>query len=43
MCERMMNNNVRMRYIGRTRDLPPEVQEKMHWVEETTAATPAPR
>ena len=35
--ERMMNNNVRMRYIGRTRDLPPEVQEKMRWVEETTA------
>jgi undecaprenyl diphosphate synthase len=35
--QRMMDNNVRMRYIGRTRDLPPEVQEKMHWVEETTA------
>ena len=35
--ERMMNNNVRMRYIGRTHDLPPEVQEKMRWVEETTA------
>jgi undecaprenyl diphosphate synthase len=35
--QRMMDNNVRMRYIGRTRDLPPEVQEKMHWVEDTTA------
>ena len=35
--ERMMNNNVRMRYIGRTHDLPPEVQEKMRWVEDTTA------
>src|SRR5271170_2440055 len=33
--ERMMNNNVRVRYIGRTLDLPPEVQEKMQWVEET--------
>jgi undecaprenyl diphosphate synthase len=35
--QRMMDNNVRMRYIGRTRELPPEVQEKMRWVEETTA------
>jgi undecaprenyl diphosphate synthase len=35
--QRMMDNNVRMRYIGRTHDLPPEVQEKMQWVEETTA------
>jgi undecaprenyl diphosphate synthase len=35
--QRMMDNNVRMRYIGRTADLPPEVQEKMQWVEETTA------
>jgi undecaprenyl diphosphate synthase len=35
--QRMMDNNVRMRYIGRTRDLPPEVQEKMLWVEQTTA------
>jgi undecaprenyl diphosphate synthase len=35
--QRMMDNNVRMRYIGRTRDLPPEVQEKMHWVEDATA------
>ena len=35
--QRMVNNNVRMRYIGRTHDLPSEVQDKMHWVEETTA------
>jgi undecaprenyl diphosphate synthase len=35
--QRMMDNNVRMKYIGRTHDLPPEVQEKMHWVEDTTA------
>ncbi len=35
--QRMMDNNVRMRYIGRTRDLPPDVQEKMRWVEDTTA------
>jgi undecaprenyl diphosphate synthase len=35
--QRMMDNNVRMRYIGRTHDLPRDVQEKMRWVEETTA------
>ncbi len=35
--QRMMDNNVRMKYIGRTRDLPPEVQEKMQWAEEATA------
>jgi undecaprenyl diphosphate synthase len=35
--QRMMDNNVRMRYIGRTRDLAPDVQEKMRWVEDTTA------
>jgi undecaprenyl diphosphate synthase len=35
--KRMMDNNVRMRYIGRTHDLPPEVQDKMRWVEETTS------
>jgi undecaprenyl diphosphate synthase len=35
--QRMMDNNVRMRYIGRTRELPPEVQEKMRWAEEATA------
>jgi len=35
--QRMMDNNVRMRYIGRIHELPPEVQEKMHWAEETTA------
>jgi len=35
--ERMRNNNIRMRYIGRTHDLPPEVQDKMRWVEQETA------
>lgn len=35
--KRMMDNNVRMRYIGRTHELPREVQEKMRWAEETTA------
>jgi undecaprenyl diphosphate synthase len=35
--QRMMDNNVRIRYIGRTHDLPPEVQDKMHWAEEMTA------
>jgi undecaprenyl diphosphate synthase len=36
--QRMMDNNVRMRYIGRTHELPAEVQEKMRWAEEATAA-----
>jgi undecaprenyl diphosphate synthase len=35
--QRMMDNNVRMKYIGRIHELPPEVQEKMRWAEETTA------
>jgi undecaprenyl diphosphate synthase len=35
--QRMMDNNVRMRYIGRTHELPPEVQDKMRWAEEATA------
>jgi undecaprenyl diphosphate synthase len=35
--ERMKANNIRMRYIGRTRELPPEVQDKMQWAEEATA------
>lgn len=35
--ERMRQNNIRMRYIGRTQDLPPDVQDKMRWVEEATA------
>src|SRR5208283_4139359 len=34
---RMMDNNVRMRYIGRTSDLPNDVQEMMRRVEEATA------
>ncbi|MGA2276248.1 MAG: isoprenyl transferase [Terracidiphilus sp.] len=35
--QRMMDNNVRMKYIGRTRELPAEVQEKMRWAEDATA------
>jgi len=35
--QRMMDNNVRIRYIGRTHELPPEVQEKMLWASEATA------
>jgi undecaprenyl diphosphate synthase len=35
--QRMMDNNVRIRYIGRTRELQPDVQEKMRWAEEATA------
>jgi undecaprenyl diphosphate synthase len=36
--QRMMDNNVRIRYIGRTHELPPEVQDKMRWAEEITSA-----
>ena len=35
--QRMMDNNVRIRYIGRTHELPTEVQDKMQWATETTA------
>jgi undecaprenyl diphosphate synthase len=35
--ERMMDNNVRMKYIGRIHELPGEVQEKMRWAEDATA------
>src|SRR6202142_424113 len=35
--QRMMDNNVRIRYIGRTHELPHEVQDKMQWAQETTA------
>src|SRR5258708_20979272 len=35
--QRMMDNNVRIRYIGRTHDLPPEVQDRMHWAADMTA------
>ena len=35
--QRMMDNNVRIRYIGRTYELPPEVQDKMRWAEDATA------
>jgi undecaprenyl diphosphate synthase len=33
----MNENNVRLRYIGRIHELPPEVQERMAWAEEQTA------
>ena len=35
--QRMMDNNVRMKYIGRIHDLPPEVQDKMAWAADATA------
>jgi undecaprenyl diphosphate synthase len=34
--KRMNDNNVRMRYIGRTDELPDEVQETMRWAEAET-------
>ncbi len=30
-------NNVRLQYIGRKRELPPEVQERMDWAQEATS------
>lgn len=33
----MNKNNVRLRYIGRQHELPPEVQERMEWAREATA------
>jgi undecaprenyl diphosphate synthase len=33
----MMDNNVRIRYIGRTHELPNEVQDKMRWAADLTA------
>ena len=35
--KRMNDNNIRMAYIGRTRELPCEVQETMQWAAEQTA------
>jgi undecaprenyl diphosphate synthase len=35
--QRMIDNNIRIRYIGRTRELPSEVQDKMRWAEQATA------
>jgi len=35
--QRMNDNNVRIRYIGRIRELPNEVQDKMNWAAEATA------
>jgi len=34
---RMRDNNIRFRYIGRTHELPAEVQDRMRWVEEETS------
>ena len=34
--QRMNDNNVRMRYIGRTAELPEEVRERMAWAAEAT-------
>ncbi len=36
--QRMNDNNVRIQYIGRTHELPPEVRERMDWAAEETAA-----
>jgi undecaprenyl diphosphate synthase len=36
--QRMMDNNVRLKYIGHTGELPADVQEKMRWAEQATAA-----
>ncbi len=35
--KRMNDNNVRLAYIGRTTELPPEIQETMQWASEETA------
>jgi undecaprenyl diphosphate synthase len=35
--KRMNDNNIRMAYIGRTRELPAEVQDTMQWAAEQTA------
>jgi undecaprenyl diphosphate synthase len=35
--ERMVKNNIRLRYIGRTHDLPEDVQERMRAAEEATS------
>jgi undecaprenyl diphosphate synthase len=35
--QRMNDNNIRMAYIGRTHELPADVQETMRWAEEQTA------
>ncbi len=36
--QRMNDNNVRIQYIGRTRELPPEVRERMEWAAAETVA-----
>ena len=32
----MMDNNIRLQYIGRQQELPQEVQERMAWAREMT-------
>ena len=41
--KRMNDNNVRIRYIGRTQELPSEVQEKMQWAGERPHKIPGRR
>jgi len=36
--DRMIRNNIRLRYIGRTHDLPPDVQERMRAAETATSS-----
>lgn len=33
----MLDNNIQLRYIGRVHELPPEVQDKLAWAENSTA------
>ncbi len=35
--QRMLDNDIRLRSIGRTHELPNDVQEKLRWVEQATA------
>ena len=35
--QRMVDNNIRIKYIGRIHELPPEVQDKMAWAADATA------
>jgi undecaprenyl diphosphate synthase len=35
--QRMLDNNIRLKYIGHTGELPADVQERMRWAEQATA------
>ena len=37
----LMDNNIRLQYIGRQQELPQEVQERMAWAREMTEKNPA--